>query len=804
MNQKVQAFGSAVPARIVNSTFSGNQTTGADAFGGAISSDDEIVFDVVNTTITNNVATLSGGGIALGGGGNGILKLQNSIVADNTDSGIGPDLHAPAGSVELVFSLLGNNTGTDLAEAQTIDAMGNLIGSVSGDGIINPMLGSLGINGGTTLTHAPLVGSPVIDAGNDALAVDASSNALGSDQRGTPFSRFLNAVDMGSFEVQPPQEPVLRWSDPDNIFVGTALSEIQLNASTNAAGTFVYTPNSGTVLSLGDSQTLMVQFTPDDTVNYATTVASVSINVVEASDLGDAPDSYATLRSSDGPRHVVGSLTLGTAIDAEVEGQPSGDSAADGADDDGVTFITSLLADLSRATTATVNVNVSATSKLDAWIDFDGNGTFDHPSEHIGGGTSITVTTGDNLVPITIPAGATPGDTYARFRLSNGGGLLPIGTAADGEVEDYTVTILDGADAPTVGLTLPRGPVTLFTESGELVVRRRTSDLFRAPGTSVGRYDIVGDEFSNVLTIDTSGGFAIPSGGLSYDGTDRVNTVRLVGANNSLDLSRDGNVAFQNVDVIDMTDSAESTITIDTRAARAMDPTGGGIIMVGSQGDRIEFADGAEWRMAEPTDVAGFSFSRVTRGDTFVQVDFASAWQNLAQPSDVNNDGNVTSGDALRIINELSRRAFSDPVTAEVKDPSSVSPWPNLYFDQSGDRLATALDALRVINQLARQQNGSGSGEGESALAVSGPTLEMPRQFDVTRPATNTMATEEETRKPSIAGFAASPEHFASSKFAITETRAGSQQTAESVDQLLSDRSFIDELDDDVGRSFPS
>ena len=334
---------------------------------------------------------------------------------------------------------------------------------------------------------------------------------------------------MGSFELQPPQEPVIRWSDPDNIFVGTALSNIQLNATTNAAGTFVYTPDSGTTLELGDSQTLMVQFTPDDTANYATTVASVSINVVEESDLGDAPDSYATLRSSDGPRHVVGSLTLGTAIDADVEGQPSSDSAADGADDDGVTFITSLLADSSRATTATVNVNVSASSKLDAWIDFNGNGTFDHPSEHVGGGTSVIVTTGDNLVPITIPAGATAGDTYARFRLSDGGGLLPTGAADDGEVEDYAVTILDGADAPTVGLTLPRGPVTLIAESGEFVVRRRTTDLFRAPGTSVGRYDIVGDEFSNVLTIDTSGGATIPSGGLSYDGTERVNTVRLVG-----------------------------------------------------------------------------------------------------------------------------------------------------------------------------------------------------------------------------------------------------------------------------------
>ena len=206
--------------------------------------------------------------------------------------------------------------------------------------------------------------------------------------------------------------------------------------------------------------------------------------------------------------------------------------------------------------------------------------------------------------------------------------------------------------------------------------------------------------------------------------------------------------------------------------------------------------------MAEPIDVAGFSFSVVTLGDTFVQVDFASAWQNLAQPSDVNNDGNVTAGDALRIINELARRAFSDPVTAELDDPSSVSPWPNIYFDQNGDGLATALDALRVINQLARQQNGGGSGEGESAQAVSGPITrnviaqrgrgQADNQHDGSRSG--------DDRKPSVADFAAIAEHFDFQRMARSpslESRHASQIT-ESVDQLLSDRSFIEELSREV------
>ena len=44
-----------------------------------------------------------------------------------------------------------------------------------------------------------------------------------------------------------------------------------------------------------------------------------------------------------------------------------------------------------------------------------------------------------------MPAGATLGVTYARFRLSTAGGLTPTGAAADGEVEDFRVTLATGS-----------------------------------------------------------------------------------------------------------------------------------------------------------------------------------------------------------------------------------------------------------------------------------------------------------------------------------------------------------------------
>jgi hypothetical protein len=80
----------------------------------------------------------------------------------------------------------------------------NLIGNTtSGSGYapsdlleVDPKLGPLQNNGGTTLTHALLPGSPAINAGDNNWAPKW-------DQRGTGFPRIVNGtIDIGSFEVQ--------------------------------------------------------------------------------------------------------------------------------------------------------------------------------------------------------------------------------------------------------------------------------------------------------------------------------------------------------------------------------------------------------------------------------------------------------------------------------------------------------------------------------------------------------------------------------------------------------------------------
>jgi hypothetical protein len=75
--------------------------------------------------------------------------------------------------------------------------------------------------------------------------------------------------------------PTIAWTTPSAITYGTALSSTQLNASTTPAGSFVYSPVTGTVLGAG-SQTLNVTFTPTDTTDYNSSTGSVTLTVNKA------------------------------------------------------------------------------------------------------------------------------------------------------------------------------------------------------------------------------------------------------------------------------------------------------------------------------------------------------------------------------------------------------------------------------------------------------------------------------------------------------------------------------------------
>ena len=75
--------------------------------------------------------------------------------------------------------------------------------------------------------------------------------------------------------------PSITWTAPAAITYGTALSATQLDATSTIAGSFTYTPASGTVLTAG-TQTLSVTLTPTDTTDYTTATKTVSLTVNKA------------------------------------------------------------------------------------------------------------------------------------------------------------------------------------------------------------------------------------------------------------------------------------------------------------------------------------------------------------------------------------------------------------------------------------------------------------------------------------------------------------------------------------------
>gem|GEM_PF-863403 len=173
---------------------------------------------------------------------------------------------------------------------------------------------------------------------------------------------------------------------------------------------------------------------------------------VVGEDWGDLPDSFLTSSASGGASHQVdpgNPLMLGSCVDTEADGQPGATANDDDLnvgtttvglcadDEDGVTFInggTELLACQVNAISVTANRN----ALLDAWIDFNGNGSFE-AAERVFNGQALNA--GANQLMVNVPCDATTGNSYARFRISSAGVSGPAGPAPDGEVEDYLVTI---------------------------------------------------------------------------------------------------------------------------------------------------------------------------------------------------------------------------------------------------------------------------------------------------------------------------------------------------------------------------
>src|SRR6185369_8915011 len=178
----------AATTNLINTTISGNSAVG---HGGGIVTIG--ILTLTNCTVTGNSATEGAGGIhwQFGSVGNP-TTLKNTILAGNTSgNGTAPDL---GGSfVSQDYNLIGNTAGASFSGTVTHNITN-----------VNAQLGVLANNGGPTMTHALLPGSPAINAGNNSVITNPPfTGPPFTDQRGSGFDRIIGGVvDIGALEAQ--------------------------------------------------------------------------------------------------------------------------------------------------------------------------------------------------------------------------------------------------------------------------------------------------------------------------------------------------------------------------------------------------------------------------------------------------------------------------------------------------------------------------------------------------------------------------------------------------------------------------
>jgi hypothetical protein len=166
-------------------TFNDNGAPFGD--GGAIAGDTGYLID---STISGNSAAMAGGGVAIFDE----IRFYGTIVANNSDSGIAPDVYAPGGgygSFDLVESAGPLSFPPSIITGQ------------------DPQLGPLTLNGGysDTPTLKPAASSPVVDQSDSYYSYDQRFGPRVIDNPNKANVAGGNGADIGSVELSLAEGP---------------------------------------------------------------------------------------------------------------------------------------------------------------------------------------------------------------------------------------------------------------------------------------------------------------------------------------------------------------------------------------------------------------------------------------------------------------------------------------------------------------------------------------------------------------------------------------------------------------------
>ncbi|MEM7475115.1 MAG: GEVED domain-containing protein [Planctomycetota bacterium] len=550
-----------------------------------------------------------------------------------------------------------------------------------------------------------------------AASLPFLNRIIDDDTRGVIVTKLSETTsesgDSASFEVRltsrPTRDVRVHMSSSDDSEGVPEVESVLLSRD--------WTPDSSTVITVNGvndddrdgAQEFFIEFEELTQADYAG-IQIPSIRFVNlddespAMDFGDAPtaeqsglpSSYPTLLADSAAAHTIGDLFLGAEVNTEDDGQPDAQAALDS--DDGIRFISGIVAHDSVSTTSSATITASQTGKLDAWIDFNRDGDWDDAGEQIA--TSFELVAGGNHLAYSIPAGAVSGESFARFRISETGGLNPSGIGGFGEVEDYAVSILPAGNARVPVFVNSSDMVSLSKVDSDILVMQSGNILFRAPVAEL-TVDIGGNSDANSIRIESTE--LVTGTHFSFDGAEGVDLVEFAGAGHSIDLTAETS-AFAGIEHLDIAGTGANSIRIHKASVLA---TGSGqkLRIVHSDDDTLEFTD--DWQLETPVIDGDQLLHQLSQDEALLEIVNDTPHQNPFNRLDVELDGSVSAIDALIVIDHLNTLGGTLP-------PLSAG---HRYIDVNGDNSGSAIDALLLIDFLNRGAEGEGEA---SSSAVNG------------------------------------------------------------------------------------
>ena len=331
-------------------------------------------------------------------------------------------------------------TGVD-ARVSIIALNGATLATIDRDtGLVNNFQPELG---GTDARSVDFNISFVTAGGTTPVALDVAASGIDVDGDSGSLREYVEfSRPLASYVLENPTNLDVNFSGP------SVAANIRFESRTNFTAPGIDPTATQNIVS--------VQYTGTSSFNYrigalgtgsTTRLTSLDFSCPVLSFPSTAPQSPQdfgdALLGYGNPAHdIVAGILLGSNNTTEA-GSYNSPTASGDTGDDGVTFST-----MTQRQTATHTATVSGSGgRLQAWIDWNGDGDFADPGEQIatnvqdnGPGDSNS-SIGIIGLAIDVPIDATTNPTIARFRWSTQDNLGATQIASNGEVEDYQVTI---------------------------------------------------------------------------------------------------------------------------------------------------------------------------------------------------------------------------------------------------------------------------------------------------------------------------------------------------------------------------